>query len=494
MSLWTDRPPAPSKFAMVALACAGAMVFVSCALFRPPERTPEDTGPAPDVYPAPMTMEASAPDRWWESFGDPALDELVRETLSGNKSLIQAAARLEQAEQLAAQRNAARLPWVDLEAKAAHTRRHVDEPGLMQEEDQTFETWGLGLALSYELDLWGRVRSAARSAALEVGAAEADYETAAMTLSAEVTLDYLELLATRETIEILNEQLETNRKVLELIELRFRRAQATALDVLQQRAVVAGVEALIPVEKGDERILINEIDVLRGRPPGLAPFDAAAGLPEPPPLPEAGIPADLLSRRPDVKAAWMRLRSADWAVSQAKAERMPAIRLTASVNYESDEFETLFDNWAENVAASLVAPLFEAGRRKAEVERRRAVVLERLARYRETVLAAMKDVLNAMAAEKAQAEALEFLEKQLELAERSREQAIVRYGRGGATYLRVLDAIDRENELNRAVVTARFRLLAFRVQLYRALGGDFGEIMDRMKNTSANGEMKGETR
>jgi NodT family efflux transporter outer membrane factor (OMF) lipoprotein len=461
----------------IALPCLGAFLAASCALFSPPERDPRSVSPVPEDYGPNTSAGSSVPNRWWKAFDDNELDRLVMETLANNQSLARSAARLKQARALARQKGVGRWPELDLEASVSSTEQHVEDRPT-GDDTQTWETYGLGLALSYELDLWGRVDAIRRAADLDAFASGADLETAAMTLSAETALRYFETVAVRQTIDILDNQLDTNQEILDLIELRFMRSRATALDVLDQREVVAQTESLIPPQQAREKSLLRELSVLQGRPPSEEAIVESRELPRPPPAPDSGIPADLLSRRPDVKAAWQRLRAADWGVASARADRMPAIRLTAAGGYESDSVDTLFDNWIINLAASLTAPLFDAGRRKAEVERQRAIVEERVAAYRETVLRALKETQDALSNEHSQAERLDALDRQLELAALSREQALMRYGQGRETYLRVLTALNKEQSLRRSMVQAEYELLVYRVQLYRALGGDWGAVVE----------------
>lgn len=463
---------APAVIARTSLLVCVALLTVSCSLFRPRERDPQSVSPVPEKYMEAPWAGSEVPNRWWEAFEDPELNRLVTLALRSNTSLAKAAARLQQARALERKKGADRYPELNVIA----TRQHTEDRPTGQ-ETRTWETYALGLALSYELDLWGRVNAAKRSASFDASATHADWETAGMTLSAEVAQRYFELIATRQTIGLLERQLETNQDILELMELRFNKSQATALDVLDQREAVARTESLSPPQKGREKVLIHNLNILLGRPPSTEMTIAARELAQPPPVPDTGLPADLLTQRPDIRAAWDRLYSADWGLAEAKADRMPAIKLSASGRYENDSAETLFDNWILNLAANLSAPLFDAGKRKAEVDRQKAIVAEKVADYRETTLTALGEVQDALSNEYAQAERLEFLQHQLELSTLSRKQALNRYGRGQESYLRVLFAMDRQESLMRSVVQAKYQLLVYRVQLYRALGGDWDTIL-----------------
>jgi len=457
--------PARSVILLVPLLAA------SCTAFRPEDRPPAEAAGMPAAYTGPAG-EAALSNRWWEAFGSAELNGLVETALARNFSIAQADARLRQARALARQAGAALWPAVTAEAGARTVERETEGVG-----QTARDTYDIGLAASYELDLWGRVRSSRRAAALDAAAAELDLATAAMTLSAEVVLRYLELLEARQTRAVLEEQAATNRKTLELIELRFKRGRATALDVLQQREILVRSESLLPLQRGREQTLLSALAVLQGRAPGENPNLAGAALPAMPAFPETGLPADLLARRPDLRAAWTRLRAAEWSGAAARADRLPAFRITAGAGYENETVSTLFDNWILNLAGNLSAPLADGGRRRAEVARRAAVVDERLAAYRATALAALRDVHDAVALETVQAEALAAARKQLALAVAARERAFDRYGKGQESYLRVLSAITNEQSLRRALVEAERLHLAYRVQLYRALGGDWITVL-----------------
>lgn len=233
------------------------------------------------------------------------------------------------------------------------------------------------------------------------------------------------------------------------------------------------VEKLIPLAEGQEQVLHHELAVLLGKAPGAELVLGSYGLETVPPLPATGVPAELLVNRPDVRAAPARLNATDYRVAVARADQLPAVRLTGGVGYSADDIANLFDDWFVNLAANLAAPLFDGFRRQAEVERTRAVLEERLAAYRLTVLTAIKEVEDALARERTQREYADALARQLEDAGNALKEAVQRYRKGLNDYLPVLTALERTQALTRILVTARRDLLTFRVNLYRALGGDW---------------------
>jgi len=340
--------------------------------------------------------------------------------------------------------------------------------GRVRQETKRF---GLALAADYEVDLWGRIRFGYRAAELDFLASRGDLESLAITLAAQVADRWLRILEQQALQRILQDHLATNKTYLELVELRFRKNQASALDVYQQRQAVSEVERQVPLVQAQEQVLRHDLAVLLGRPPvgelRIGTYDLSAV----PPPPLAGVPADLLLNRPDVRAALARLEAADYRVAAARADRLPAIRLTGGVGYNAQEIANVFDDWFVSLAAGLTQPLFDGFRRQAEEARALAVVEERLANYRLVVLTAIKEVEDALVQESKQREHLEALSRELDNARNTHREALERYLKALNDYLPVLAALERAQLLTRSLVSARRELLVFRINLYRALGG-----------------------
>jgi NodT family efflux transporter outer membrane factor (OMF) lipoprotein len=463
--------------AICASLCAG------CAVLSPPSRDDARPETLPGSFSAADDGEPAA-DRWWERIGSPELNRLVETALTDNLDLAQAYARLTQARAVAVRAGAAR--WPDLAGSAgaarAEQRRQTDLGDFMSTE---VDTVSLGLASSFELDFWGRTRSEHQAGRLDRDAAAEDLRTAAITLSAEVALRWLELLYERQTLDLLQEQLTANRRMLELMELRFRNAQANALDVLQQRDVLARTRALIPPVRRREQTLRHELALLLGRPPRDDPDVTTRTLPDPQPLPAVGIPLDLLARRPDLRAARLRLEAADWRVSVSQAARLPGLRLSGSAGYASEDWSTLLDFRVSRIAADLTAPLFEGGALTAEVERTRAVVEERLAAYHEAVLNAVREVEDALVAEARQGDLVQALLDRLESARQTYQESLARYRKGVSDFLPVLTAQLNQQETERSLVQAQRDRWVYRIQLHRALGGGWVDELGQDEGASA---------
>ncbi|MEN8753352.1 MAG: TolC family protein, partial [Desulfobacterales bacterium] len=285
------------------------------------------------------------------------------------------------------------------------------------------------------------------------------------------------IIAQRMQKRLLEHQLQTNLTFLELIELRFHMAMVSALDVYQQKQVVEDIKAEIPLVEAREQLLRHELALLLGKLPKTMLNISREELPKPIEIPATGLPADLLSSRPDLRAAGMRLWAADWQVAAARADRLPAISLTAQARYGEADADVLFDNWLLSLAGNLTAPIFDGKRRAAEVDRSLAVVDEKLSAYRQTVLTAIKEVEDALVNESKQREHINGLEKVTATARKALKEAGNRYRKGLTDYLPVLTQLLTVQGLERNLIQQQANLLGVRISLYRALGGTWTESL-----------------
>ncbi|MBN1140311.1 MAG: TolC family protein, partial [Deltaproteobacteria bacterium] len=299
----------PFRWAILFLS----LLLTSCVLFRPAARNNPEGDLATEFS---LYREGEeTPPRWWQGLGSSELNALVAEALGSNLDLQVAWARLRQVRAQAVQSSASLYPDLSLAGDASY-KRLSDDRRITETEEYL-----LGLASGYELDLWGKIRSEGEAAALAEQAAEQDLHAAAMTLAAETAGRWVEVVSLRRQRGILERQLETNRMFLELVELRFFMSKVSALDVYQQKQVVEQVASEIPLVEEEERLLLHQLALLLGRSPQDFSGIEAAAFPDPGPFPALGLPADLLGRRPDVRAAGLRLKGADWQVAAARADR-----------------------------------------------------------------------------------------------------------------------------------------------------------------------------
>ncbi|KXS54430.1 NodT family efflux transporter outer membrane factor (OMF) lipoprotein [Marinobacter persicus] len=410
--------------------------------------------------------------QWWQAFGDPDLNQLVKDALAGNFSLAANYQRLLQA-RATAERQAAGL-WPSLDASLGAERQ--------ESETTSTDTFSTSLSASYEVDLWGRVQALTEAEELRAAASQSDYEAAAVSLSGEIANTWFQLVEQRAQLALARDQLQTNLDVLSLIETRFTAGQSGSPDVLRQRQLVSASRERLTTLEGDIRVLENQLAVLTGQPPLRATLPESARLPSLPPLPQTGVPGELVQRRPDVQQAWRLVQAADRDLAAAISNRFPRLSLEASISNRTDTARELFDNWLATLAGNLVAPLVDGGERRAEVTRSRAVLEQRVQEYRQTVLTAIQEVEDALTTEHQQQQRLERLEQQIDLAGASYRQLRTRYLNGAVSYIEVLNALQDRQDLQRTRLTARQQLLNARVALYRALAGSIEPQNDRMES------------
>jgi len=443
----------------------------ACTPFAPADRSPQDIAPVADSYSARSTI-AEPQQRWWEAFGDDDLNTYVAEALAGNQSLAVYWARLAKAENLAAMAGADLAPSLTGEADGSYNKSGGNSSSTESEH------YSLGMAASYEVDLWGRIRAETQAARLSARATRQDLNSAAVTIAAEVAERWVRIIGQRQEKALLKRQLAVNETYLDLVELRFRKSLASALDVMQQKELVERVKAQVPLIEMEERLRLNELAVLLGRQPYDGPSFVRQTLPEFVSPPAAGIPAQLLEFRPDIQAAFHRLAAADQDLAAARADRLPALRLTGSAAYNSEELDTLFDNWLANLAAGITAPLLDGGRRKAAESYAESGVRELLADYRQTVLTAVQEVESAFIREAKIRENITGIENQLKAAQTALEEARFRYTNGLIDYLPVLTQLLSVQSLEFDLIGRKAELLIARIDLYRAIGGAWPDELE----------------
>lgn len=414
-----------------------------------------------------------APDSmgWWKDFRDPALDSLVSLTLGENFDLRGAWARFRQSVAAAQEAGAARFPRIEATADASRSRRFLNLGIPQAPSTITTERYGISLAARYEVDLWGRLADLDEAAEIEAAASRYDVAALAMSLSARVAEVWYGLVTQRGQRRLLRDQLAADSTYLELVRLRFGAGLVSAVDVRRQRQELLATAAEIPRVEARIATLRHQLSVLTGRPPGRGTWRGDTKELVVPDPPRTALPLTVLERRPDVQAAWLRLRAADHRVAAAVKDRLPALRLNGSLGFDSSDLSTLFAEWVYSIGTSIVAPLFDGGRRQAAVERQRAAVDAAVANLGVTLLTSLREVEDALVRGARQREHVERVAERLEVAERLLEETRRRYRQGLTDYLPVLDAIQTLHRLQRSLLSARHQIVVHRIQLYRALGG-----------------------
>lgn len=435
-----------------------------------------------DPIPSPVDLdrgfsvdgEAPLPDKWWLSFNDPELAALIDVALAENFTLKTAWDRLEAAKANVQIAGAELWPALDARASNEFALQRFEVLGPEGETDfetDDFRSRSFDLVADYEVDLWGRIRSLRNAEALDLLATREDLEAAAISLSAEVASTWYQLQEATGQVALLDKQLETTQVTLELIEGRFRLGLVRAADVLQQRQLVESRREERAQAIARQRVLEVTLAILLGQTPGPEMFDVDGDLIALPPLPETGLPAQLVARRPDVEAAYRAVQAADQRLGAAIANKYPRLSLTAGYSTSDEDWRGLFDTWIATLGQNVVAPIVDGGARRAEVERNEALTAESFHRYGQTILEALGEVEQALAREVQQYAAVESIEKQLELARQVLQRIRAQYLAGTENYLRVLEAQESVQFLERTLLIAQRALIEFRVDLCRALAG-----------------------
>ncbi len=402
------------------------------------------------------------PESWWKHFGTPALDSLVEVTLAENHELAGAIAGLRAAEALRRRAGADRLPSVEAGAGAQGTR----SPSSAAEG----ESVSAELGVAWEVDLWGRLASAHAAESFRAQSQAEDLRALRLLLSAETVEAWFTLARALATLDLLEDHLRTGRQQEELLRLRLGTDSRSA-DLFRQQGELAALRRLQAETRVNAEQWQHRLALLGGQPPTGLAMSTRPPLPALPPLPAAGLPAALVERRPDVRAARLQLLASDRDLAVALRERFPRLTLGLSLEDAAEAPSELFQDWLATLAADLSLPLFAGGRLQAEADRREALRAQHLWTYRQTVLQAFLEVEDALAGERAAREALQHLEEQRQLAGRTFELVDFGYRNGSESFLEVLRARESLQDLDRSLIAARADCLLQRLRLCRALGG-----------------------
>ena len=457
-------------------AMALFFLFYGCINLGPEYTQPDLGVQTPESYEyAPTETELLvAGDRWWEVFGDSALNQLVDEVLKNNWDVKQAAARILEARYQYVQVRAGRFPSVDFDGNM--DRRRLG--GVRLASGSIVNTYQFAGVAAFEVDLWSRLAKASRAAWEDILIEEENRRTLAQTVVAEAISLYLEMEALERRLQIAAQSIEAFRLSLQFVETRYQRGLTSVLDVRQARRVLAQAETLVPQLKQELGITQQQLSVLRGRYPHTRPArrqpeDYYKRLAPVPP----GLPSDLLMRRPDIRSAEKQLKALNERVGVAKAARLPSITLTGGYGWTSGDLNNLLrsENAVWNLTAGLVQPIFDAGRLKAGQRASEARYQQGVAEYVQTVLDAFGEVERALLTRKQQLERRQRELKFLEEARATQRVAQERYIRGLVIYLDVLNAQITRFQAEDSLALVDLAIMRNRVALHRALGGGWAE-------------------
>lgn len=435
---------------------------------------------------------ADSEGRWWRSLNDPQLNAIVEGVFSQNLQLAQAKERVTQMRSLAIQAGSQRWPSLNLDLGWSRTKQlnpfsRLNSSGASSVQANpsmgavqgagmpssfTQDNFRASLAVSYELDVWGRIGSLTEAAELDAIASEGDLKAIVITMSASAVDVYFQIIETQSRLSILEEQLSDDEAQLEVILTRFTQGLSPQIEVLQQTQQRDRTRAQLPPVKALLASLQRRLAALRGETRLDPSVRFPKVLPQRPSLPPIGLPASLLETRPDIQSARARLSAADARVSAAVSARLPGLRFGTNVGYQSFEYNEIFDDLIWSVSSNLLTPLFQGGRLKAEQKRTESVLRMSLLALKEKFITAYHEVEDAIGAEVSASEQFERVSAQLRSAEALFESAQHRYLQGVGDFLTTLTARQGLFASQLAVLSAERAALSARVQLHRALGGN----------------------
>jgi multidrug efflux pump len=414
---------------------------------------------------------------WWEIFGDTNLNGLEAQAVSANQQLKAAVARVDQARDTARVARSELMPSLSLDP--SYERQGYSPNANPSFGNITANTFNAPLDLSYEVDLWGRVRRLFQGARAEAQASLADYYNVLLTLQSDVAQNYFALRSLDAEIATVNGTIELRHEQVQLVRSRLEGGIGSELDVAQAETELASTvaEAAALAHRRDE--LENAVAILVGENPSgfkLAALDEPNWNPQPPKIP-AGLPSELLERRPDVAQAERQLASANAKIGVAKAAFFPVLTLTGSAGYLSGDLSSLFswDSRTWSMGPSLSLPIFTGGRNLANYKFSQAAFQESVALYRQQVIVAFGDVENSLSGIYHFAIQAEAQQRAVTSARRATELATDRYRSGIVAYIEVVDASRDTLTAERANAQLAGQRLIASVQLIKALGGGWTE-------------------
>ena len=454
-------------------ATVAAVLLGACKTSTPP---PPKLEPLPPAFKENADWKSSQPadalprGSWWQIFADPQLDALEARIDVSNETLKAQQARFQQARAAVTIAGAGRYPLVTTAPQISGGTQSGNRNNATAH--QTVSDFVLPLDLSYEVDVWGRVRQSVAAARATAQATAADVEVVRLSLHAELALDYFELRGLDAEEALLDNTVTALQRALELTRNRFAGGIASAADVAQAETQLETTRAQA-VDIGARRAALEHgIAILVAQPPAAFHI-APTPLTEPPPDVPPGLPSDLLERRPDIAAAERRVEAASAAVGIANAAFFPRLLLTATTGFESRSLVSWLSGlstfWSAGPAA--VATLFDAGRRRAVSAQAMAAFDESVAEYQETILRSLQEVEDSLASLRVLRQEADVQAAAVAAAERALALATNRYRGGVASYLEVITAQNAALANQRAALSVLSRRLTASVLLIKALGG-----------------------
>ncbi|MBQ5965384.1 efflux transporter outer membrane subunit [Massilia sp. ZL223] len=455
---------------------AASLLLAGCTTVGPDFKAPAAPGDAAFRHAAAGGDSARLPASWWTVFGDATLDSLEQRALRDNPGVQAAAQRLLQAQAQLGVVRVGQAPTVAVGAGISNSRTSSETSQGIALGRRSIEgnNFSVGASLSYELDLWGRVRRVVEAADAQALAAQDDRDGVILLLSSQVASSYWQLRGLDTELAILRGALDTRREAQELVEARFKAGLSNELDVSRARIERANAEADLHEVQRQRNLVEHALATLVGASPSAPLMQASnAALPQPPGIP-VGLPASLVGQRPDLAASVAQLRAANAQVGVAEGAFYPSLSLTGNFGFASEHLRDLASGGARQFSAGPLAlslPIFDAGRNRSNLALSKARYEEAVASHQGKLLTALREVEDALSDVEQRQKQGEVQAQSQQAASRALLVAQARYERGVSTYLDVTDAQRSALAADRAAAQIRTQRLLATVAVARAIGG-----------------------
>lgn len=465
------------------LTAAATLALLAGCTLGPDFQAPTATVPdhwqdpaAPDTGTPSRAVEAAITPDWWNLYGDARLTALEAKVAAANLDLALATSRLVQARAGLTVADAAGQPNVGL--NAAYQRERVSPTGLyglLGAPSSALDLFQPGIDAAWELDFWGHTARAVEGMAATVEATADQRRDVLVAVAAETARDYIQLRGVQADLDLTRRNLDIARHLLDLTHTRQGNGVATTLDVASAAAEVATIEARLPALEEQQARLINALSQLAAEAPGALAAELRTGQPIPPvpAVVPVGLPSELATRRPDIRAASARLHAATAGVGVAEADFYPRITLTADLDLQTTRFTEL-GAWGSrqySVGPSVSLPLFDGGQRRGTLELRKGEQQAAALTYQQTVLRAWHEIDDALTSLAASQKRRDRLDEAVRQNQAALDAAEMQYRQGAATYLRVLTVQTALLRTQAQRIEATTSISLAMVGLYKALGG-----------------------
>ena len=468
------KPPRSNR----ALGGLGILVLAlaaGCAVG--PDYHPPKVAMPPDWKDATDAVNTNAPvelAQWWKLLGDPQLDSLIKRAAQANYDLKAAEARVQAARAVRGVVLADFLPTIGADASATKNRRSANAQVFQSQQFNT-DTYQVGFDASWEIDVFGGRRRTLQAATADLQAIEADRNSVLVTLLAEVARNYLDFRGTQQRLAIAKQNIAAQQEVVDISQLRFDKGLSSELDVTQAKSLLAASKSQLPTLETGLKQASFRLSVLLGEQPGSLEHELATPTPIPPMPPEvpAGLPSELLRRRPDIQRSERQLASATARIGVATAELFPKFYLTGAAGYQSLSADNLIEPASKfwSLGPLVRWRLLEYPRLKAQINATTAQQEQILAQFNQVVLLSLEEVENAIVAYGNEKDRYTALSQSVMESRRSFELANELYTKGLGEFLNVLIAQRALFESEDAQVQSQRTMTQNAVALYKALGG-----------------------